>query len=124
MEQDQASRIIQELLELMVRRNGSDLFITADFPPAIKLDGAVTPVAEQPFLAEHTAALARAIMNPRQMAEFEQHKECNFAIQPPRIGVSGSAPSSSRAGSAWSCGPSRPEFRASRRCVYPRSSRT
>jgi len=86
MDRDQAIKIMHDLLDLMVQRDGSDLFITAGFPPAIKLDGAVMPVAEKPFLPEHTATLARAIMNDRQAGEFEQRKECNFAIHPRHIG--------------------------------------
>ncbi len=86
MDRDQAIKIMHDLLDLMVQRDGSDLFITAGFPPAIKLDGAVTPVAEKAFLPEHTVTLARAIMNDRQAGEFEQRKECNFAIHPRHIG--------------------------------------
>src|SRR5687768_8019356 len=86
MERDQASKFINDLLKLMVSRNGSDLFITGDFPPAIKVDGKVTKVSPQPLNAGHTLALARSIMNDKQAAEFEGHKECNFAIAPPGIG--------------------------------------
>ena len=86
MERDQASQFVNELLKLMVSRNGSDLFITADFPPAIKVDGKVTKVSPQPLTGSHTQALARAIMNDRQAAEFERTKECNFAIAPAGIG--------------------------------------
>jgi twitching motility protein PilU len=86
MERDQASQFINDLLKLMVSRNGSDLFITADFPPAIKVDGKVTKVSPQPLNAGHTLALARSIMNDKQAAEFERTKECNFAISPPGIG--------------------------------------
>ena len=70
----------------MVSRNGSDLFITGDFPPAIKVDGKVTKVSPQPLNAGHTLALARSIMNDKQASEFERTKECNFAISPPGIG--------------------------------------
>jgi twitching motility protein PilU len=86
MERDQASKFINDLLRLMVSRTGSDLFITADFPPAIKIDGKVVKVSPQPLNANHTLALARAIMNDKQAAEFERTKECNFAISPPSIG--------------------------------------
>lgn len=86
MERDQASKFINDLLKLMVGRNGSDLFITGDFPPAMKVDGKVTKVSPQPLNAGHTLALARAIMNDKQAAEFERTKECNFAISPPGIG--------------------------------------
>ena len=86
MERDQASKFINDLLRLMISRNGSDLFITADFPPAIKVDGKVTKVSPQPLTSAHTLALARSIMNDKQVAEFERTKESNFAISPPGIG--------------------------------------
>jgi len=70
----------------MVTRNGSDLFLTADFPPAIKVDGKVTKVSPQPLTGAHTMALARAIMNDKQASDFERTKECNFAISPQGIG--------------------------------------
>jgi twitching motility protein PilU len=86
MERDQASKFINDLLKLMVSRNGSDLFLTADFPPGIKVDGSVTKVSPQPLTSAHTMALARAIMSDKQAAEFERTKECNFAISPAGIG--------------------------------------
>ncbi len=86
MERDQATKFINDLLRLMVSRNGSDLFITADFPPAIKVDGKITKVSPQPLNAAHTLALARSIMSDKQIAEFERTKEGNFAISPPNVG--------------------------------------
>ena len=86
MERDQASKFITDLLKLMVSRKGSDLFLTAEFPPAIKVDGKVVKVSPQPLNAVHTLSLARAIMSDKQAAEFERTKECNFAISPPSIG--------------------------------------
>ncbi len=86
MERDQASKFINDLLKLMISRNGSDLFITSDFPPAMKVDGKVTKVSPEPLNAGHTLALTRVIMNDKQAAEFERTKECNFAISPPGVG--------------------------------------
>jgi len=86
MERDQALKFMHDLLRLMVQKNGSDLFLTANFPPAIKVDGKVLPVSNQALTFQHTAELARSIMNDRQSAEFESTKECNFAISPPDIG--------------------------------------
>jgi twitching motility protein PilU len=86
MERDQASKFVNDLLRLMVSRNGSDLFLTADFPPAIKVDGKVTKVSPQPLTGQHTLALTRAIMNDKQAAEFERTKECNFAVAPQGVG--------------------------------------
>jgi len=86
MEREQASKFVNDLLRLMVTRNGSDLFLTADFPPAIKVDGKVTKVSPQPLTGAHTMALARAIMNDKQASDFERTKECNFAISPQGVG--------------------------------------
>ena len=86
MERDQASRFINDLLKLMFSRKSSDLFITADFPPAIKVDGDVIKVSKQALTPKHTLALTRSIMNDKQIAEFEHTKECNFAISPAGIG--------------------------------------
>jgi twitching motility protein PilU len=86
MERDQASKFINDLLKLMISRKGSDLFITADFPPAIKVDGKVTKLSPQPLTMVHTQALARSIMSDKQAADFERTKECNFAISPASIG--------------------------------------
>ena len=86
MERDQAMKFMHDLLRLMTQKRGSDLFITAGFPPAIKVDGKITPVSNQILNSQHTAELARAIMNDRQAAEFEATRECNFAISPSGIG--------------------------------------
>lgn len=86
MERDQASKFINDLLKLMISRNGSDLFITSDYPPAMKVDGKLTKVSPQPLTGAHTLALARSIMNDRQAADFERSKECNFAISPAGVG--------------------------------------
>jgi twitching motility protein PilU len=86
MEREQASRFINDLLKLLVSRGGSDLFITADFPPAIKVDGKLTKVSPQPLDATHTMALTRSTMSDKLASDFERTKECNFAISPPGIG--------------------------------------
>jgi twitching motility protein PilU len=86
MERDQATGLIHNLLRGMLSKKASDLFITAGFPPAFKVDGKLTPVSPQALSAQHTQELARSIMNDRQAAEFESTHECNFAISPPGIG--------------------------------------
>lgn len=86
MERDQATKFMHDLLRLMVSKRGSDLFITADFPPAFKIDGKITPVSNQALTANHTLELARAIMSDKQAADFEETKECNFAISPNGLG--------------------------------------
>ncbi|MCL2830077.1 MAG: PilT/PilU family type 4a pilus ATPase [Betaproteobacteria bacterium] len=85
MERDQALKFMHDLLRLVVQKKGSDLFITAGFPPAIKVDGKISPVSNQSLTAHHSMELVRVVMNDRQAAEFESTKECNFAISPPDI---------------------------------------
>ncbi len=86
MEREQATKFVHDLLRLLVSKKGSDLFLTADFPPAFKIDGRMQPVSNQPLTAQHTIELARSLMNDKQAAEFEKSMECNFAIAPTGIG--------------------------------------
>ncbi len=86
MEREQAIKLMQDLLKRMVERKGSDLFITAGFAPAIKIDGEIRPQSERTLTPEQSSVLVRAIMNDKQTREFDATKECNFAIAPPGIG--------------------------------------
>ncbi|MBI3044208.1 MAG: PilT/PilU family type 4a pilus ATPase [Betaproteobacteria bacterium] len=86
MEMERPYEVIQEMLRLMVSKKASDLFITVGFPPALKVDGKVTPISNQALTATHTQTFARAVMSDRQRAAFEATKECNFAIAPTGIG--------------------------------------
>jgi len=86
MDRDQSVKLVQQLLTLMKQKGASDLFITAGFPPAIKLDGQMTPVMEKPLSGEASATIIRSLMNDRQIKDFESTNECNFAISPPSIG--------------------------------------
>src|SRR5580704_2228593 len=86
MDRDQAIKLMQDLLRRVAERQASDLFITAGFPPAIKIDGEVRPQLDRALTPEQSATLVRAIMNDRQTKEFDGSKECNFAIAPPGIG--------------------------------------
>ncbi|MCZ8129819.1 MAG: PilT/PilU family type 4a pilus ATPase [Steroidobacteraceae bacterium] len=86
MERDQAIKLMQDLLRRMVERKASDLFVTAGFPPAIKIDGEIRPQTDRPLTPEQSATLVRAIMNDKQTRDFDSTKECNFAIAPPGIG--------------------------------------
>jgi twitching motility protein PilU len=86
MEREQAVRLTQNLLRKMVEKDGSDLFITTGFPPAIKIDGQVHKATDTPLTAEQSAMMVRSIMNDKQIREFDATKECNFAISPQGIG--------------------------------------
>ena len=86
MERSEASKYVHQWLKLMVEKNGSDLFLTVGFPPAIKIDSKLHPVSPKKLTAQHTFELCRSIMNDKQAAEFEKTKECNFAISPGEAG--------------------------------------
>ena len=86
MEREQAIKFMRDLLKLMVEKRGSDLFITVGFPPAIKVDGKVSPVSKTKLTSENTKSMVYAIMNDKQLKEFEATKECNFAVAPAGIG--------------------------------------
>ena len=86
MEREQAIKFMLDLLRLLVQKEGSDLFITVGFPPAIKIHGKVTPVSKKALTQENCQAMTYAIMNDKQMKGFEESKECNFAISPAGIG--------------------------------------
>ena len=85
MDQSQAEKFVFDLLRLMLAKKASDLFITAGFPPAMKVDGKLTPVSGQALTPQQAKEIARAIMNDKQAAEFEATRECNFAIGIPNV---------------------------------------
>jgi len=80
MDRNKAISFIHDLLRMIVSKDGSDLFITAGSPPAIKIDGKVSIVSKQSLSSNHTQMLARSIMNDKQVSEFEENQECNFSI--------------------------------------------
>ncbi|MBM3393299.1 MAG: PilT/PilU family type 4a pilus ATPase [Betaproteobacteria bacterium] len=86
MDRDQGIKFVHDLLRVMAAKKASDLFITSGFPPAMKIDGKMTPVSNQLLSPTHTLELARAMMNDRQAQEFEAKKECNFAVNPAGLG--------------------------------------
>jgi twitching motility protein PilU len=85
MDQGQAEKFVFDLLRMMLAKNASDLFITNGFPPALKVDGKVTPVTNQTLTNQQCKEIARSIMNDKQASEFDATKECNFAIGLPNI---------------------------------------
>lgn len=86
MDREQAASLMQSLLRKMNEKSGSDLFITAGFPPAIKIDGEIHRASDSILKPEQCSILVRAIMNDKQAREFDATRECNFAIAPKGIG--------------------------------------
>ena len=85
MEKGQAEKFVFDLLRLMIGKKASDLFITAGFPPAMKIDGKMTPISQQVLSAQQAREIARSVMNDKQTAEFDASNECNFAIGLPGV---------------------------------------
>jgi len=82
MERNETMSLVVKLLSMMLEQDGSDLFITAGFPPAIKIKGVMTPLSKHPLSAEDAQAITQSVMNDKQLKQFEETKECNFAIAP------------------------------------------
>ena len=85
MDKDSAIQYVHSLLHMMIKKKGSDLFITAEAAPCIKLDNRVTPLSAQKLTAEQVRMLVRSIMNDRHLREFEKYMECNFSINLPNV---------------------------------------
>ena len=83
---DPSLNYIHRLLAVMVSKKGSDMFITAGFPPAMKLNGNIEPLTNDMLTPEHTQAFVRSVMNDKQWKEFTEKSECNFAISPGDFG--------------------------------------
>jgi twitching motility protein PilU len=83
--EQQAKSYITKLLTAMSQAGGSDLFVSKDFPPAMKLQGTMQPMTQQKLTGEVARELAYALMNPRQRDEFAKELECNFAISLPGV---------------------------------------
>lgn len=83
---DQAWQSVQQLLATMRQRGGSDMFITADYSPAIKQDGKITPLSQQVISTDLSRALVLSTMNESQRQEFLRTNECNFAMSIQGIG--------------------------------------
>jgi twitching motility protein PilU len=75
-----------QLLVLMAKKKASDLFITSGRPPCVKIDGVIRPVASEPLTPRAAHELVYSVMNEKQQKEFEETKECQFAIDAKSIG--------------------------------------
>ena len=107
MEREQAIKFMRDLLKLMVEKKGSDLFITVGFPPAMKAQGKMTPVSKTPLTADNTKAMCYAIMNDRQLKEYES----TVHLVSVRCPISGTC-------EKFSLGPGRPQTASPNRSVW------
>ncbi len=83
MNKESAISYVHQLLNSTLDNNASDLFITSLASPSIKKDGQMKSLSDQKLTAEQAGFLVRSIMNDKQLKEFEEHMECNFAISLP-----------------------------------------
>ena len=84
-QQSQAFNFKQAITD-MVQRGGSDLHLKVGRPPTIRVAGELQQLAQAPLKPEELKALAEQIMTPRQVKEFAEHKEADFAIGVPGVG--------------------------------------
>ena len=75
-----------DILQMMVQKQASDLFITAEVPPSIKVHGRITPVSKTKLNEQQTRELATSLMSPEQRDQFTHTKECNFAFNAAGVG--------------------------------------
>ncbi|MCS4505568.1 PilT/PilU family type 4a pilus ATPase [Arhodomonas aquaeolei] len=74
------------LLELMVQKKASDLFITAGLAPSMKISGRIMPVTKTKLSPDQARQVVLSVMTDRQRSEFEANHECNFAISARGLG--------------------------------------
>jgi len=74
------------VLQEMVRRNASDLHLKVGRPPTIRVDGELEALDQAPLKPEDLKTLAEQLMTARQVKQFAEEKECDFAIGVPGIG--------------------------------------
>jgi len=83
--EEQSKSYMTKLLTAMSRAGASDLFISNDFPPSMKVHGVMRPMTSQKLSGDFTKQLAHALMNPHQREEFAKELECNFALSIPEV---------------------------------------
>jgi twitching motility protein PilU len=72
--------VIEDWLQLVHDEKGSDLFITADAPPCIKVNGKIRAISTEVLLPDEVREIVLGIMNKKQLREFTDTLECQFAI--------------------------------------------
>lgn len=73
--------LLDRMCEEAEKRNASDIFISAGFPPAIKVGGTLTPMPHKALTGTDTAAIAESTMNPDQLEAFNRDWEINYSVQ-------------------------------------------
>jgi len=73
-------------VKALVEQNGSDLHIKVGRPPMIRVRGDLVQLDTPPVKPDQLKALAEKIMTPRQVKEFAEMKEADFAIGVPGVG--------------------------------------
>ena len=73
--------LLDRMCEEAEKRNASDIFISAGFPPAMKVSGVLSPVPHKALTGEETAAIVESTMNPEQLEAFNQNWEINYSVQ-------------------------------------------
>ncbi len=82
---DKATQYLYELALKLLELKGSDIFITAGSPPALKINQEVRRIGGQNLNPQQTALLVRSVMNDRQARDFDQYREVNFSLNFPDV---------------------------------------
>lgn len=114
---------LDKLLQIMVEKGASDLFITAGVAPSIKVHGKLVPITKVPLAPEQARETVFSTMSAKQREEFEERHECNFAISARGSDGSGSARFTSAICAGWCCGVLKPTFPNWKISACRRSSR-
>jgi twitching motility protein PilT len=76
----------KDVLQQLVQRSASDLHLKVGRPPTLRLHGELVALDLPALKPEDLKGLAEQLMTPRQVKEFTENKECDFAIGVPGIG--------------------------------------
>ena len=85
MDKDKAFRYLYDLVEILLKQNGSDLFITAGSAPAIKVGNEIQRIGNRKLAPTHTSVLVRSVMGDKQIKQYESNRELNFALNYPDV---------------------------------------
>jgi twitching motility protein PilT len=84
--QSGASFDYKAVLQQMIQHNASDLHLKVGRPPTLRVDGHMVSLELAPLKQEDLRSLAEQIMAPKNIKEFSEQKESDFALAVPGIG--------------------------------------
>lgn len=74
---------LRDFLLVVINRNASDLHLTNEMPPVLRIDGDLVPMAEPPLSSEELKKMIYGIMTDAQKIQFEEEREMDFSLALP-----------------------------------------